>query len=102
MACGSCGGTWTTNAPGTAQVGGKVLYQVVTDGGEGRVAYQSHKLDLVREVHARYPGSAIVPDPDEQPVTAVTQVSESDTAEAESVTRPEPTTSKRSRKSSDS
>lgn len=116
MACGSCGGTWTTNAPSTAQVGGKTLYAVVTENGEGRVAYQSHKLNLVVEVAGRYVGSAILPAPSLEDlvaaggenlshlaaVTVVTQVSESDTAETESVTEPEPTTSKRSRKSSES
>lgn len=66
MACGSCGGKFTTAGP-AAQVGGKTLYAVVTEGGKGRVAYQSHRLDLVRQVQERYVGSAIVPDPDSDP-----------------------------------
>lgn len=69
MACGSCGGSTWQAGGSTAKVGGKTLYAVITDGGAGRVAYQSHRLDLVRDVAARYPGSSIVPDPDAPALT---------------------------------
>lgn len=64
MACGSCGGSVARkNGPSAPYVAGtsdtRTLYRVVTNGGEGNVAFQTHDLELARKVAGNYAGSVI-------------------------------------------
>jgi len=71
MACGSCG-QGVKLGPGAAApyargTGGRTLYRVVTNGGAGKVAFQTHDVSLARKVRGNYPGAVIEPDPDAAP-----------------------------------
>ena len=74
MACGSCG-QGVKLGPGAAApyargTGGRTLYRVVTRGGAGKVAFQTHDVALARKVRGNYPGAVIDPDPDAAPAVS--------------------------------
>ncbi|CAM5477755.1 hypothetical protein GCM10010345_11850 [Streptomyces canarius] len=60
MGCGCNKGRARTAAP----VPDRTLYRVVLDGGNGKVAFQTHSLATAQAVSKNYPGSLIDPDPE--------------------------------------
>ncbi|MEZ3180794.1 hypothetical protein KYY02_19500 [Streptomyces pimonensis] len=56
MGCGCASKNRARSSNGTAP---RVLHQVVLDGGQGRVAFQSHDVGQARAVARSYPGSIV-------------------------------------------
>lgn len=59
MGCGCGGGRkQSTGARSTARTG-RTTYQVVMDGGKGRVAFTTTNQGLADDVSGKYPGSVV-------------------------------------------
>ncbi|MGO4419649.1 hypothetical protein AB4Z54_13130 [Streptomyces sp. MCAF7] len=61
MGCG-CGGTGKQTTSARSTVGkGRTTYQVVLNGGDGRVAFTTTNESLAGSVSRNYPGSVVQP-----------------------------------------
>lgn len=67
MACGACGSRAGKSSVPTvsSRTGGRTLYQVVLNNGDGAVAFQTNNVKLARTVRENYKtaGAVLVPDP---------------------------------------